>query len=86
MAGSKDDSRSSIAKSTPEHAETLPVPKTPQERQIALKAALEIDPGVTRFSWRAFQVLLAHFWYLATHQVCLLPDVSRHLGGMLLFR
>lgn len=26
------------------------------ERQIALKAALEVDPGVTRFSLRAIQV------------------------------
>ncbi|KAF8229684.1 general substrate transporter [Tricholoma matsutake] len=56
MTRSKDDSRSSIAKTIPEHIETLPSPKTPQERQIALKAALEVDPGVTTFSWRAFQM------------------------------
>jgi hypothetical protein len=61
MAGSKD-SRSSIDKDTPEHVpvETRLSPKTPEERQIALKAALEVDPGVARFSSRAFQVLLAY--------------------------
>ena len=63
MAGSKDDHRSSITKDTPkpEYTETRSSPKTPQERQVALKAALDIDPGVTWFSWRAVQVRLHTF-------------------------
>jgi len=67
MAGSKDGSHSSIEKERHEHSETVPVrgqPRTPMERQIALKAALEVDPGVSRFSWRAFQM------YLVTLVVC----------------
>lgn len=59
MAGSKEGSHSSIEKERTEHVDDMPKhkePKTPMERQIALKAALEVDPGVTRFSLRAFQV------------------------------
>lgn len=31
-------------------------PITPGERQMALKEALEVDPGVKSFGWIAFQV------------------------------
>jgi hypothetical protein len=59
MADKRSGSHSSIEKEIPEHAE-IPrqrgAPRTPLERQIALKAALEVDPGVTRFSFRAIQV------------------------------
>ncbi|KAF8885092.1 general substrate transporter [Gymnopilus junonius] len=40
------------------------IPRTPTERQIALRAALEIDPGIQRFSWTAIQM------YLVTLVVC----------------
>ena len=45
-----------------EHEEKIEiVPQTPMERQIALEAALKVDPGVKRFSWAAIQVrVLAH--------------------------
>lgn len=39
-----------------EHAQVPRKHRTPVERQQALKAALEIDPGVTRWSSRAIQV------------------------------
>ncbi|PPQ98005.1 hypothetical protein CVT26_003067 [Gymnopilus dilepis] len=39
-------------------------PRSPMERQIALQAALEIDPGVQKFSWAAIQM------YLVTLVVC----------------
>ncbi|KAF9533254.1 general substrate transporter [Crepidotus variabilis] len=39
-------------------------PMTPAERQIALKAALEVDPGVPSYSWVAFQM------YLITLVIC----------------
>ncbi|KAJ3509423.1 hypothetical protein NLJ89_g5230 [Agrocybe chaxingu] len=45
-----------------EHREMLPM--TPMEKQIALQAALEIDPGVERFSWAAIHM------YLVTLVVC----------------
>ncbi|GLB38423.1 putative general substrate transporter [Lyophyllum shimeji] len=67
MAGSKDGSHSSIEKEKIEHSEHARVrgqPRTPLERQVALKAALEVDPGVARFSLRAFQM------YLVTLIVC----------------
>lgn len=60
MAEKRSGSHSSIEKETAlEHAEAprqRGAPRTPMERQIALKAALEVDPGVTRFSLRAIQV------------------------------
>ncbi|KAF8957290.1 general substrate transporter [Flammula alnicola] len=40
------------------------VPQTPMEKQIALQKALEMDPGVSRFSWAAIQM------YLVTLVVC----------------
>jgi hypothetical protein len=40
------------------HARKRPQAKTPLERQVALKAALEVDPGVHKTSWRAIQVIL----------------------------
>ncbi|KAF8955286.1 general substrate transporter [Flammula alnicola] len=40
------------------------VPQTPMENQIALQKALEMDPGVSRFSWAAIQM------YLVTLVVC----------------
>ncbi|TFK40545.1 general substrate transporter [Crucibulum laeve] len=65
MATHKDDynSKSSVEKveNIEEHEDAIsqPIyPKTPQERQAALQAALEIDPGVRRFSWRAIQMYL----------------------------
>ncbi|KAF8073785.1 general substrate transporter [Lyophyllum atratum] len=69
MAGSKDGSHSSIEKDEKvEHLETSPrvrgQPMTPVERQVALNAALEVDPGVSRFSLRAYQM------YLITLVVC----------------
>ncbi|KAF8807122.1 general substrate transporter [Phlegmacium glaucopus] len=39
-------------------------PLTPMERQIALQAALKIDPGVKRWAWAAIQL------YLVTLVVC----------------
>jgi len=46
MASGKDDSRSSIAKDAhgPEHIKSRLSQKTPRERQVALKAALDVDP------------------------------------------
>ncbi|KAF9468534.1 general substrate transporter [Collybia nuda] len=70
MTDKRSGSQSSIEKEkeiTPGHEETLRqrgAPRTPMERQIALKAALEVDPGVTRFSLRAIQM------YLITLVVC----------------
>ncbi|KAF5382700.1 hypothetical protein D9615_002928 [Tricholomella constricta] len=61
MTDNKDGIRSSIDKETHEYLDTTRVrgqPMTPMERQIALKAALEVDPGVSRFSLRAFQIYL----------------------------
>lgn len=37
------------------------IPRTPMERQVALQAALEIDPGVQRFSRAAIQVRMLQF-------------------------
>lgn len=34
--------------------------QTPMERQMALQAALKVDPGVARFSWAAYQVRVSH--------------------------
>ncbi|KDR82784.1 hypothetical protein GALMADRAFT_151830 [Galerina marginata CBS 339.88] len=45
-----------------EHFEVIP--QTPMEKQIALQAALKIDPGVKRFSWAAIQM------YLVTFVIC----------------
>lgn len=60
MTDKRSGSHFSIEKVTaPEHAETprqRGAPRTPIERQIALKTALEVDPGVSRFSLRAIQV------------------------------
>ncbi|PPR07805.1 hypothetical protein CVT26_014990 [Gymnopilus dilepis] len=48
-----------------EHEEKIEiVPQTPMERQIALEAALKVDPGVKRFSWAAIQM------YLITFVIC----------------
>ncbi|CAA7261515.1 unnamed protein product [Cyclocybe aegerita] len=61
MSNEKDGtpSASSMDKATDahdgftEHREVFPM--TPMEKQVALQAALEIDPGVKRFSWAAIQ-------------------------------
>ncbi|KDR77321.1 hypothetical protein GALMADRAFT_279081 [Galerina marginata CBS 339.88] len=39
-------------------------PRTPMQKQMALQAALKVDPGVTRFSWAAMQM------YLVTLVIC----------------
>ncbi|PPQ80982.1 hypothetical protein CVT25_015135 [Psilocybe cyanescens] len=39
-------------------------PQTPMEKQLALQAALKVDPGVARFSWAAIQM------YLVTLVIC----------------
>jgi hypothetical protein len=38
--------------------EQAPGPKSLEERQAQLKAALEVDPGVKTWSWAAFYVRL----------------------------
>lgn len=39
-----------------EHHETTVVPKTPDQRQAELSAALAVDPGVKSGSWRSIRV------------------------------
>lgn len=66
MSGGKYGFRSSAEqeKFDQETTRVRGLPMSPMERQIALKAALEVDPGVSRFSFRAFQM------YLITLVVC----------------
>ncbi|KAG5648316.1 hypothetical protein DXG03_004888 [Asterophora parasitica] len=65
MASGNGGFRTSIDPEKHNHEEKVRgQPMTPIERQIALKAALEIDPGVSGFSFRAFQA------YLVTLVVC----------------
>lgn len=72
ISNSKSDSDKAELTGAPVYLETVgynprggPIsPKTALERQIAFKAALEIDPGVGRWSLRAFQVN-SYFKYCA---------------------
>ncbi|KAF8158376.1 general substrate transporter [Crassisporium funariophilum] len=63
-----DETRSSNEKDVVESKEHIEhhelVAQTPLERQMALKEALEIDPGVSRWAWGAIQM------YLITLVVC----------------
>ncbi|KAG6918762.1 hypothetical protein DXG01_011953 [Tephrocybe rancida] len=60
MASSEKGSNTSLEKE--EHHRVVPM--TPMERQAALDAALAVDPGVSRFSKRAF------YMYLITLVAC----------------
>ena len=60
-------------------------PRSPMERQIALQAALEIDPGVQKLSWAAIQVSISmHFASYTYFLPSELSDVSRDTGCLLL--
>lgn len=65
---------------------TSPISKrTPLERQQALKAALEVDPGVKRWSLRAMQVGFTLCLLMRPLIVtAILIDVSSHPCSLLL--
>ena len=57
-ANEENDFKGDIAPLAQDHEGLHVKPKSPEERQIALQAALEIDPGVNAWSVRAMYFYL----------------------------
>lgn len=80
------DKESSLINDIQHTDEIRSSPRTPLERQQALKAALEVDPGVKRWSLRAMQVRISSRSLMRPLIVsAILLDVSSHPCGLLLF-
>jgi hypothetical protein len=59
-------------------------PMTPEEKKLALEAALAVDPGASRWGFRAFQ---AGSYYLSVNiLLTFTPDVPHYPRRLLLLR